>query len=140
MGTNYYLRFPDTNRCDHCGRSDKGETLHIGKSSGGWCFGLRVYPERGIYDLPDWLPLFDRGRIYNEYGDETPTADMLKTITERKSLRDTTYPNQWYRSHEEMLWNNNAEGGPNGLLRHRLGRYCAKHGEGTWDCIEGEFS
>src|SRR5450631_1105933 len=37
MGTNYYLQLPG---CDHCNRA--GDRLHIGKSSGGWCFALHV--------------------------------------------------------------------------------------------------
>ena len=43
MGTNYY--FEDSSEvCECCGRG--AESLHIGKSSGGWCFSLHVMPER----------------------------------------------------------------------------------------------
>lgn len=50
MGTNYYLHTkPD---CECCGRGF--EPLHIGKSSGGWCFSLHVMPEDNINTLDDW--------------------------------------------------------------------------------------
>ena len=40
MGTNYYIK-PD--ECEHCGRSD--EPIHIGKSSIGWQFLFKAYPD-----------------------------------------------------------------------------------------------
>jgi hypothetical protein len=40
MGTNYYLVNKETD-----------ERLHIGKSSGGWCFALRVHHDRHIDSL-----------------------------------------------------------------------------------------
>jgi len=48
MGTNYYLQ---GKVCVHCGVADGGP-LHIGKSSAGWNFGLRIYPE-GEDSWPD---------------------------------------------------------------------------------------
>lgn len=140
MGTNYYLQFPDTNICPHCGRRDEGERLHVGKSSGGWCFSLHVIPERGIEDLKDWEPFFLQGDIWDEYGEKVPVEEMRQIITSRGRKRPMDYPNRWYRSEKEMLERNGAELGPNGLLRHRVGRSCVRHGDGTWDCIEGEFS
>jgi hypothetical protein len=35
---------------------------------------------------------------------------------------------------------NYAVPGPNNLVRHTLEHHCIKHGNGTWDCIIGEFS
>lgn len=49
MGTNYYLQ---KNVCGCCGRPEK--QIHIGKSSAGWAFALRVYPHDGIKDYDDW--------------------------------------------------------------------------------------
>jgi hypothetical protein len=47
MGTNYYLRL---HACPSCGHS--AAELHIGKSSAGWYFGLRVYPLRIVSREP----------------------------------------------------------------------------------------
>lgn len=140
MGTNYYLH---ENTCKHCGRSD--ERLHIGKSSAGWCFALRIHPDQGINDLPDWGERWNRGIIKNEYGDVISPEDMLSAITERESpmpFDDRLYGNGpfQYSCEADMLARNFAERGPNNLLRHRISRDVVGHGSGTWDLIEGDFS
>ena len=72
MGTNYYLHEPPTNKCEHCGRQDEKEPLHIGKSSVGWVFALHIIPEMGIEDLEDWIPLFNSGASMTmEYWDSS---------------------------------------------------------------------
>lgn len=92
MGTNYYLRTP---ACPHCGHAPA--KIHIGKSSAGWNFGLRVYPKidgetddrlkpfgaDAIIELDDWRPLFDRFEIVDEYGKTTSAANMILTIIDR---------------------------------------------------------
>jgi hypothetical protein len=134
MGTNYYLETPETEPCAHCGRADKTERLHIGKSSGGWCFSLHVIPEEGINDLPDWESRWQNGTIKDEYGDTLSPLGMLDVITARGwKERPDPLPQIWYDQ-------NHAEPGPNGLSRHRIGKHCVSHGAGTWDCITGEFS
>jgi hypothetical protein len=80
MGTNYYLEID--NVCSHCGRGDT--ELHIGKSSAGWVFFLRIYPDEGINSLEDWLPLFGNGTI----GDTLSKEEMLEWITELKKDGD----------------------------------------------------
>lgn len=122
MGTNYYYHANKTNYCPHCGRGDD-EPKHIGKSSAGWCFALHVYPEDGIHDLLDWERLFDEPNavIKNEYGEVIKRLEMVQIITKRS-------------------WIGTLGPGPNNLLRCRLGDGCIKHGEGTWDCVVGEFS
>lgn len=127
MGTNYYLR---TDPCPHCGRSD--EELHIGKSSAGWCFSLHVMPEDGIDGLEAWEQRWKTGRIFNEYREEVAPEEMRRIITER------SWPE---RPREESFYRqNHAVPGPNGMVRHAVGRHCLGHGEGTWDLITGEFS
>jgi hypothetical protein len=134
MGTNYYLHEPEENACAHCGRSDKGRVLHIGKSSGGWCFSLHVIPDAGINTLDDWRALWSRGEIRNECGDTVKPEYMEDTITSRGARRGPEDITQsWLR-------NNGAEIGPRGLARHQIGSHCIGHGEGTWDYILGEFS
>lgn len=117
MGTNYYLETESP--CAHCGRSDPEKRLHIGKSSAGWCFALRVYPDRGIEDLDDWeLEWAKPGAvIFDEYGDRIDVEEMRRVIAERR-----------YASGREML-------------RHAIdGKFCIGHGKGTWDLIQGDFS
>jgi len=130
MGTNYYLEF---DVCPTCGRS--ADRLHIGKSSGGWCFGLHVIPEEEINSLEDWKQKWNTPKsiIKDEYGEAVSPEKMLEIITERNWGREGILPSQWYQE-------NHAEPGPNGLARHRIGPYCVGHGEGTWDLIPGEFS
>ena len=114
MGTNYYLhQKPD---CECCGRSF--EPLHIGKSSGGWCFSLHVMPEDHINSLDDWRALWTAPGAYirNEYGERVSIADMEMIITVRH-------------------WRGSAP------ARHGVDdRHCVGHGEGTWDYITGDFS
>jgi len=134
MGTNYFLVKKD-NECKHCGRADE-ERRHIGKSSGGWCFGLHVYPDEGISDLADWKVLFvvDGVVIENEYGEVIPVDVMVDEITNRSWRR----PNPMTDAEMRM---NYAVSGPNGLMRHRIASdHCIGHGAGTWDLCVGEFS
>jgi hypothetical protein len=138
MGTNYYLR---QNACDHCGRSD--EKLHIGKSSGGWCFSLHVIPEMNIRNIDDWREHWVKGRIFDEYGTEVSAAEMESVITQRgrKPYDWSKLADKWYRDECDFHRLNHSERGPNNLLRHRLDyKHCIGHGEGTWDYIIGEFS
>jgi hypothetical protein len=125
MGTNYYVW---TNTRDE---------MHIGKSSMGWVFALRVYPELGINNLYDWLPILlnPENKIRNEYSREVSSQEMLETIVLRS--RDDSV--RW----SESEWiANDAVPGPNNLVRHRqmteYGRMCT-HGEGTWDYMNYEF-
>lgn len=141
MGTNYYLR---KNTCEHCGRGD--EDLHIGKSSGGWCFSLCVHPYENINTLEDWRREWDHmesdTRIVNEYNEIFTPDQMLKVITERR--RDIDWgDDSWfgYKDEADFHRHNYSERGPNNLLRSRVdGHHCVGHGEGTWDYIQGEFS
>jgi len=131
MGTNYYW-YPKP-PCPHCGR--EYDEIHIGKSSGGWCFSLHVIPEEGIDSLADWQDKWKgiESFIKDEYGQEVGKNQMTAIITER-SCGPSKVDQQWYDD-------NCAEPGPNGLARHRIdGRYCIGHGEGTWDYLVGEFS
>jgi len=71
--------------------------LHIGKSSAGWNFGLRIYPKIDgkpnerlslwgadeICELDDWRPLFDCFPIVDEYDKSVTVDDMIAAITAR---------------------------------------------------------
>lgn len=140
MGTNYYSvkRGAETlSSDDFWTLYDQGgdDVLHIGKSSGGWCFSLHVIPERGINDLWDWIAIvLDPDRIIiDEYRDTIEFNRLWSIITARSSSRQSTWSAEDYRR-------NCAEPGPNNLVRHVIGHGCLGHGLGTWDCIEGRFS
>ena len=132
MGTIFYLVDKSTYERDP--RSWRKEAIHIGKSSFGWCFALRIHPEIGIFDLGDWsLRLMDPGQmIIDEYGQIMEFMDLYKTITEREGWGRAASP--------EWLAKNSAAPGPNRLVRHTIGYGCVAHGLGTWDLVEGEFS
>lgn len=108
MGTNYYH---EKILCEHCGNTER---LHVGKSSFGWCFALRVYPDLGIIDLPDWDARAEAGgRFVDEYGRPISWPDLHAEIAER----------------------------PAGSRRDKIdGDHCIGHGDGPWDLIVGEFS
>jgi hypothetical protein len=136
MGTNYYM-LNGKPPCKDCGRPFEDER-HIGKSSGGWCFSLRVYPDQNIKTLADWLPLLCAPgvTIRDEYGKAVELGDLLRTIAGRRGR---------YRDGEDFrqswLQENHAVPGPFGLARSQIdGRHCIGHGEGTWDYFPGEFS
>ena len=111
MGTNYYLI--EQPPCIRCGR--EYEARHIGKSSAGWVFALRIYPDEGINTLEDWKPLLEKGVIKNEYDEVIPFNVMLDAITMR------SFPN--FKAVEgrtaEFYQANHAEPGPAGLVRSK---------------------
>lgn len=137
MGTNYYLQH---GVCECCKKPARER--HIGKSSGGWCFSLHVYPEDNINTLDDWKKLLAEkdAKIINEYGDLISYEDMIDEITNRNWNPRESKPYD-YSSWEEFHRKNYSFDGPNNLLRHQILKgHCIGHGEGTWDYIIGEFS
>jgi hypothetical protein len=140
MGTNYYWAEQEA-PCACCGRSF--QPIHIGKSSGGWCFLLHVIPEDGIHDLADWEACWAKpgSIIEDEYGTRLSPETMRAIITVRSWPRDAEKIPLGYESWGQFYDKNSADLGPNGLLRHRVdGRFCVGNGAGTWDLIAREFS
>jgi hypothetical protein len=152
MSTNFYLQ---KGACSHCGHMP--EATHLGLSSGGWCFGLHVYPERGINDLPElivWLndelgylkrPPQEWPKIVDENGQVHTLGSFLETVTKRQSAKriGEGWDGEWwgflYRSEQHFHDSNHSLRGPSGLLRHRVdGVHCVGNGVGTWDLIVGE--
>ncbi len=140
MGTNYYL----TNESEkpHCDNCTCFPRLHIGKSSAGWCFSLHVIPESGINSLDDWKRKFSEpgAVIYSEYDKVVSVENMLQNIEGRSSNNDFEKRPAMYATWLDFHRQNDSQPGPNNLLRHKIGRHCIGHGEGTWDLIPGEFS
>lgn len=141
MGTNYYFMTLGK-YCGECGRGDF-QKYHIGKSSGGWCFGLHVIPKVGIKTWNDWKDFIKREKdneeledayIVDEYGSHLELEDLEKVVEQRKWDKGPAKNYEW-------LKRNQACRGPNGLVRHFIdGKFCIGHGEGTWDYLVGEFS
>lgn len=139
MGTNYYAVDPMTK-----------ERLHIGKSSVGWCFQLRLHPNRGINNLFEWKGFL----IHNSFwyivdgeGNGVSYLDMMSCIEERSGKLNWDLLDWNQRrtydvcSEEEFHRRNDSERGPNGLLRAKIdGVRVVEHGSGTWDCLVNDFS
>lgn len=80
MGTNYYVKLRDD---DVSGMFNE---LHVGKSSCGWYFALRTYPDKGINELDDWIKIFNNPhlKIVDENGSVVEPEDMVKIIVQRR--------------------------------------------------------
>lgn len=122
MGTNFYW-IKDDNK------------LHIGKSSGGWCFALRVHPDEGITSLEDWIGKWteEKGCIKNEYGGTVTLLEMVSEIVDREEANSNNKDTEWFKTN----W---AVPGPRGLVRSSIGNQTVAHGKGTWDVIIGDFA
>lgn len=136
MGTNYYFK-PNKSRYGF----ENMELVHIGKSSGGWCFSLHAHPNLGINDLKDWEDVFNLniGEIENEYNDPITSSEMIAIIT----ARSWKYPR---KLDAKFYQQNHAVPGPNGLVRSIIDEnHCIGWGNNndinsTWDLFISDFS
>jgi hypothetical protein len=108
------------------------ELLHIGKSSGGWCFALHSIPGFAT-SLEEWKPWFFLYPIVNEYGVPKTPEEMIMTITCRVSPGNRVIDAEYLRENHATL-------GPHGLLRHAYRDAIPGVGDETWDMITGDFS
>lgn len=143
MGTNYYVTIPSGGESlvEGLPRETRHETdvLHVGKSSGGWYFTLRVYPGR-VATLEDWLSLLKRlteigGHIVDEYGDSHTLPVFTATMTDR-----TWHP---VEHDAQFLAENFARKGRNGLLSHdpeKDGHATGSHPVHPVDYVAAAFS
>lgn len=134
MGTNYYWH--EKEFCAGCGRGFDG--IHIGKSSAGWVFALRIWPEDGISELHDWVRKFaqDGSYILDEYGDRIMPFAMLATIAARSWTKNEN-PGAGYKDWADFHRSNGSIPGPCNLLRSSK---TSEHGAGTYDLCRNEFS
>ena len=101
MGTNYYLRVGECkNPCEHCRAT---ELIHLGKSSAGWTFSFRAYPEPGdighgefgiagiVDDFASWRKLLDFGEVEDEYGKPVTKDELLAKVESKRGGRDNLY-------------------------------------------------
>ncbi|HEV2451629.1 MAG TPA: hypothetical protein VGS62_06865 [Streptosporangiaceae bacterium] len=95
MGTNYYVR--PTGACEtRC-----SNWVHLGKSSIGWAFTFRAYPNPDwqgpdavtwpVTDFASWRRLLDLGLIYDEYGQPQLLEDFLKFIETKRGELNTLH-------------------------------------------------
>ena len=133
MGTNYYWH--EKPACKECGRPHKG--LHIGKSSYGWVFTMRVHPDEGIEKLDDWIERWNRpgSEIFDEYNDKVSPVEMLAVVTIRARPDRITW------SADEIRRNTAIADHETNLLRHDPARDPMFYGRGagTYDYFDGEF-
>lgn len=123
MGTNYY--WYEKPKCDKCGRCD--ERVHIGKSSWGWCFSLKVYPWDGLNSLSAWIEKFKTPGSYieDEYGELIGYEEMIREIKREGAGWD-----DWIKKNEKLRRHTNVWG---------LEGRCVE-GEGNYDLCNYDFS
>jgi len=118
--------------------------IYLGNSRGAWCFALHIYPEKGINNLKDILAFIKGKEIIDEYSRQVSINDFINVVTNRSwhnNLAEYDFSrDKWYRTLDDFLRINNAELGPNNLLRHKIGTYCIGHGAGTYDYIVRDFN
>jgi len=105
MGTNYYAQ---QDSCRHCGRCNKYDRYHIGKSSGGWNFSLHVkgpqehaanheLPEGKFSCLEDWKHFLSAiakaeheslQRVKRQLFDQ---KELVKKLRKRNTLLEEQY-------------------------------------------------
>lgn len=98
MSTNYYVTVADT-----------GEELHFGKSSAGWVFAVRVYPEQGLNTLYDWMTLLASpfNTVRDEYGSKVTVQELMNTVMNREwRLRGDELANRKWRGEGSWDYNN----------------------------------
>jgi hypothetical protein len=119
MGTNYYLRMSEkdykaTRKHQHIAKTIEEEFkllslpaftspktyddfyyIHLGKSSVGWYFCVRTYPDNGIEFLEDWVKFFQILRqknthfeIVSEYMTPLSVEEFLQIVINREGSED----------------------------------------------------
>ena len=98
MGTNYYVR-TEPSCGGKCERHCHGEEIHLGKSSAGWAFTFRAYPNPEyapeavtwpVSDYASWHRLLSLGAVFDEYGREVSPDDLLVKIEGKRGGRHHT--------------------------------------------------
>ena len=78
MGTNYYAKYLE---CDRCNRY---EEIHIGKSSSGWQFSF--FANDDIRSYKEWIEFLEENdaQILDEYGKEMKLKDFKELVKEKQ--------------------------------------------------------
>ncbi len=67
---------------------------------------MQIFPERGINELKDWLPLLRTGEIRNEYGEMLSCKEMIGIILKKDWVPDLSIEAEERR--QEALKNMNV--------------------------------
>lgn len=135
MGTNYYVT---SEECPCCRK--KADQLHIGKSSGGWVFTLRLHPDLGIYSWSAWKKHLKGRIIVDEYGSRISMKRLREIVEQRTGDVGKGLPPHGSASWDAFATSTHAVVDYElGLLRHKVSDFCVEHGKGSWDCVVGEF-
>jgi hypothetical protein len=80
MGTNYYLR-PKGACATQC-----SNWPHLGKSSVGWDFSFRAYPDADppVTGFASWKRQLEQGEVYDEYGRLQDTTEFLAFVESKR--------------------------------------------------------
>jgi len=104
MGTNFYVRTPPScgGKCEtHC----HGEEIHLGKSSAGWAFTFRAYPDPAyapemvtweVKDFEAWHRLLTLGAVFDEYGKPWTAEELLVKIEGKRGGHSELYGDAFY--------------------------------------------
>jgi hypothetical protein len=89
MGTNYYFRKHKGNKCNHCGRGEEYEELHVGKSSMGWSFCFDSWYGE-FKSFKDWKKLLEANpdKLYDEYNRNIPLKEFYEMVENKKDKMD----------------------------------------------------
>jgi hypothetical protein len=81
MSTNFYVTVAADNK-----------EIHFGKSSIGWVFKIRQYPEQGLFTLYDWMSLLASpyNTVRDEYGSNVSVVELMNTVMNRTGYRRGT--------------------------------------------------
>lgn len=122
MGTNYYTY--NTEKVD----------LHIGKSSMGWYFALKIYPRISINSLEDWIRYIHVNNylVMDEYGSKVELKKLINLIINRGIVK--------YNRKPDFNGINHCTTGINNLSKPNLDFGCVGYGPGPWSLHTGEFS
>jgi hypothetical protein len=128
MGTNYY----------YIDRDNEMTRRHLGKSSVGWAYALRVWPEAGLMDLDSWVSYMERGGgcIYDEYKRKHTLDEWLSVVRDRWFTKDE-FPDEVFlrQNHAELRFHPEGDG----LLLFSEGFSDRPHGP-TWEAVDSDFS
>lgn len=106
MSTNYYMQIKPP--CDCCKRPY--ESVHIGKSGGGWKFNFRTYSEHSdqviygqlsnsVRTFDEWKMALEGSVIVDEYNQEISVSDFISFVDSKQDLRSHSddYPGGNYK-------------------------------------------
>lgn len=118
MGTNYYYKSKEP--CQHTNKETSEDTCwdcfdtgfemrHIGKSSVGWTFSFKAYPELGINSFQDYLEELIDKDIYNEYGEKIYLIEFYSLIKSKQENPENKNHTIWCRNDENYTVRKHGE-------------------------------